>query len=648
MSFLFDKPIKEYPSLQDRLAIKAVNGEILNIYVGAIIEQLFDMEQLGNACLAYPTRDVTDCETGEVTTLPLQIADVLFAMETALCEAINGGTINIYAINNLGDGAQVYKDLTVVGITKTFNQRSFKSDTIAITQDDDHIYIETSIIDLEDFIVDTRFSEETYDEKGTYAKPYKNLDNAILAYIGTGTRAAPQFGGSRILCIGGQGHNFTQNLSINGLVLEVELGTSVSYQGADLYMVDYRTLQTSLGGYGNQTVNISIKLQGFGTVSTNKLFAYVVNSGSLVSSTGKRNNVFTVDNLNVFSFYKTADFVTGITRSNGNPWMSNNGTAKFYFGGVEEAMVVSEGFGASAISDNSNTGNTQIKGALLLCVSQQVIRVLSGYVGLEETTLTNNFQDTTGSYITADNAALSGNVLTEDASFPLRLPNPKSNLCLIDVYGSGQVFIENSLLTKGFEITYNEAWYRLNSDTSFITILNSNTTGKQGHVFSYNIIKTGAFHPTILLKNNDILAEVGDPKGFMGTSVNPFIKGTFVNNIIQPPIDNNIDLTRANTATVVNNFNNKLKESIQVYFGKYNASVAGLTLGNVFINRQTINAFQLVFGEEYKIVTLGTGVNWNAMGVIPTPAVGVYFTYNGTAFSGTGGTTHKDKRDILT
>lgn len=96
MNSLFGKPLKFPLNPKDRIVIfSAETGRILNAEVGALLSQDFDLGELGNQCLEYPIRTATNCETGEVTNLPLQIADVLLAFETLLCSFTPNSSIDI-------------------------------------------------------------------------------------------------------------------------------------------------------------------------------------------------------------------------------------------------------------------------------------------------------------------------------------------------------------------------------------------------------------------------------------------------------------------------------------------------------------------------------------------------------------------------
>lgn len=652
MASLFDKPIKANPDLQDKIAIKSISGQILNIYVGALMSQLFNTELLGEQCLSYPIRTVEDCETGVVTELPIQIVDALLVMETAICNLLSQGAIpKTYSIKNLGTDsqAQVYKDMTVtdLGLTIAFNERTFKSNTIAITQDGEHIYFETSIIELQDFIVDTRFSGVTYEEKGSYAKPFKNLDNAILAYIGTGTRLTPQFGGSRILCTGGQQHDFTENLSINNLILEIEKGTTIVYSGADIYPIDFRTLQASSGGYSTQDRNISITLQGNGNLITDNLFAYVVNSGHTSVSPTKFRNTLNIKGLNIFSIYKYNDFESGITKTDSSPWVNAGRPTKFYFGTINEPMLVSEGSSlVSAIEDNDNGANINAESAMFTSLSQNVIRITNGFVVLKDTTLTNNYNDGAVSFVIADDSERVGMVLPEDPTSTSNLKNYKPNLCLIDIYGLGEAVIEQSTMSVGFDITYSHAWYKMNSDNCSLTLTDSNTTGVKGGIYAKHFIDAITYHPSINSTDTTLKRNINITGKLINSTVNPFTKAVMSNNDMLPQLPSNIDLTRGNIATVTNSFAGKIKESLQIFQSRADAVTNGLTSGNIFINRTTVTQANFVIGTEYQILALGTGVNWVAIGA-SSATIGVNFEYNGVALVGSGGTAYAYKRDIV-
>src|SRR5690606_34136729 len=102
--------------------------------------------------------------------------------------------------------------------------------------------------------------------------------------------------------------------------------------------------------------------------------------------------------------------------------------------------------------------------------------------------------------------------------------------------------------------------------------------------------------------------------------------------------------TKGNIISVVNTFSNRIKESLQKYASRVLAVAGGLVSGDIFINRKSINAIDLVEGEEYQILTTGT-TDFTLYGAASN-TVGLNFTANGVTGVGTG-TVYSYKRDII-
>lgn len=548
-----------------------------------------------------------------------------------------------YSVNNVGDGIGVYKDSTTVGNNTQFNLKGIVSDSLTLTEEEDSIRIE-SAVDLggvRDFIVNTRYTGD--EELGTEAKPFKNLDNAVVAYIGSGSRLSPEFQGSRILCKGGQTHNFTEDLSIAGLILEVEVGTSIRYVGSDLYPIDFRTLQTASGGYSTQSKSIPIKVQGGGNFLSDNLFAYVVSSGHLVTDPTRLSNSLTLDDIRIYSYYKEDEFQSGITRSDLSPWITNTREADFFFGGVEEAVIVLEGQSlTNAIADNNNTGHLITQNVKIFSLTQQGIEINSAYCRLIESSITNNLFN---GKVIADDSALVGTVLTEDPLLSYNLPDFKPELCLAELNGIARLFIEGGNLTTGFEITENEAWYKVNSDDAAIIISDAVNPTTTGAIKAENFIETGAFEPNIRINGVFVAKSLENNGTLINSSVITYANAEVNNNNFNFGLADNIDLTQSNNNSVVNVFEGKIKESLQVFSSRFQAvDSGGLTQGDIFINEKSVTAGSFVVGVEYRIQTIGS-TDFTAIGA-SSNTVGEYFTATGT---GTGtGTASYNIRDIIT
>lgn len=581
-------------------------------------------------------------KTGDLITVSQNANDISISIDEEELSNFVGGNESLYAVENISDGVEVYKDSTTVGSTTTFNLRSLKSDTLVITENEDDISIETNVVELQDFIVDTRYASETYEEKGTYAKPFKNLNNAILAYIGSGSRLEPEFERARILCIGGQSHNFTENLSINNLILEVEEGTSIRYIGTDLYPIDFRTLQTSSGGYGQQDRNLEITIRG-GKILTETLFAYIVHSGD--SPFEDHANRLEVYNTEIVSTYKKEEFDETITRSDLSNWLSNSRPCTFYFGDVNEAMIISEGQEVvNTIRDNRNNKPLLVQGSILTCISQQVIKLKSTLATLNNTTLKHDYSSGGLDFITADDSALVGTILTESPLLSYELPNYKEDFCLISLEGSSTVYINDCVLNTNFSIIREESYYIMEDNNCDISITNSNTETGRGGLRANYFINIKDNNPNITLYNLELNREL-DPLGsFINSTLTSYTKGNIKNCNIIEELPDNIDLTRGNNFSVTNSFNNKVVESLQVFESRENAIAAGLISGNTFINRKTITTGAFIIGEEYVIANVGD-TDFTLIGASAN-TVGINFTATGIG-AGITGTAYTYKRDTI-
>lgn len=139
MSTLFDNPLKIQLNPKDRIIIlSADSGRILTAEVASLFGQIFDLGELGNNCIEYPVKTVEKCGTNEIITLPLQIADVLLAMETMLCTMTQASIdiINETFIYNGINNTFVLTDPAIKVINVYIDNATFPSQvpTGAVTQ----------------------------------------------------------------------------------------------------------------------------------------------------------------------------------------------------------------------------------------------------------------------------------------------------------------------------------------------------------------------------------------------------------------------------------------------------------------------------------------------------------------------------------
>ena len=133
MSNLFNKPKKTSPlNLQDLFIIKSVSGKIMTIEGAQLLNQILDLGNLGQGCMTYPETTITDCETGEEVTLPLQITDVLTEFETQICALISGGFGNASQLG--GEDPSYYLEwANILNIPASFTPSAHTHDWSEIT-----------------------------------------------------------------------------------------------------------------------------------------------------------------------------------------------------------------------------------------------------------------------------------------------------------------------------------------------------------------------------------------------------------------------------------------------------------------------------------------------------------------------------------
>lgn len=230
-------------------------------------------------------------KTGNLITVTENVNTVDISIdETALTDFIKTNQKS-YDINNVGSGTKIYQepDPTPVGNLTTFNFKTLKSDHLTFTETATEVKINTPISDLisvgtgvavlnninntvaeissiessslvvakktdgtitidqpdfsgvKNFYVNSNYTPTTqFPANGSLSRPYPTFEEARTAFIGTGTIIAPQYSGSKIIIQ--TDSTAVNNPSINYLRLSFENGSTLTYIGTDLYMLDSEIL----------------------------------------------------------------------------------------------------------------------------------------------------------------------------------------------------------------------------------------------------------------------------------------------------------------------------------------------------------------------------------------------------------------------
>lgn len=175
-------------------------------------------------------------ETGDLITVNENENDISIGINeqelestiTTIVTTVVENEANTYNVNNLSNGAEVYKDSTTVGNNVTFNQRTIKSDSLNVVENSETINIELSNFDdFERFIVNNLYTGT--EELGTASKPFKTIQNALDAFVGTGSINNPENQFSTIVVQKGNSYNFTGNFNYRNINVLIEENAIVNH-----------------------------------------------------------------------------------------------------------------------------------------------------------------------------------------------------------------------------------------------------------------------------------------------------------------------------------------------------------------------------------------------------------------------------------
>src|SRR5690606_24554543 len=99
------------------------------------------------------------------------------------------------------------------------------------------------------------------------SKPFKTIQNAVNAFIGTGTADNPQFAGGAIIIQRGNTYGFTGNWSIRDITIVVEEGVIINHTpSSGMYLVDYDSLNENAANFElniREGAQINLNERGF-------------------------------------------------------------------------------------------------------------------------------------------------------------------------------------------------------------------------------------------------------------------------------------------------------------------------------------------------------------------------------------------------
>ncbi len=511
-----------------------------------------------------------------------------------------------YSVANIsGIGADVYKDTTVVGDNTQFNLRPINlssvgdgtpiikdiqentsnieirvkasiSNTIMITEDGDDIRYELATADTPSFIVNSDYAG--LEETGSIVKPFKNLQNALTAYQGSGTNLIPELVNDNIIIdIQKDVNVFVGNLAYDNLNLilrkGVTLNTTPAFGEHFLDVDSDAILPPSMSAVSDSTpFTITITLEeGSDIVSTKK---GIKNRGTNLNTGGTTAKVI---NLLGDGNITIEDDVSVVSASIRNILDINSDNQVGFFNDGSLAHI--------NLQCNLYSNNTQIYNV-----------GLNGKLNIRNNT------------ISFGNGTVDFNALTKPW---------ENNGGIID---SDNMDYLN--LKKG--VVYTSVLHTMSNTASFYA-----TNSNLGRECDYLFENVGSTQP-FLSFNNCTDASVINTSIAKSTSVlwqNNNINGCNINGSIN-------DVEFKILPSVLNIINGEVVETLSTYTSRLDAMSSGLFTGCKFINQTDLPVANVFPGREYEILTAGT-TDFTLIGATDS-VVGTKFKANTTSPLGTG------------
>lgn len=167
-------------------------------------------------------------KTGNLITLTSNTDDLAFSIDENALNTFVENSQKTYSVSNLGDaGEGVLRDVQQNTNDITIRSKKISSSTLTVTSDEEQVFIDTPISTSNlSFYVDVNSTSDL--ETGSLSSPFKTLNKALDAFIGTGTWYNPEFKGYKITLlsacslieVAGVGYNGYVNLDINNLNIE--------------------------------------------------------------------------------------------------------------------------------------------------------------------------------------------------------------------------------------------------------------------------------------------------------------------------------------------------------------------------------------------------------------------------------------------
>jgi hypothetical protein len=502
-----------------------------------------------------------------------------------------------YTVENVGGGIELYKDTTVVSDLSTFNIKTINSTTLDVTFDENNVLINTpETASIPALYVNNRYVPTEAEflagntkGEGTLAKPFTDtitaytlgvptitpntsIQNALDAYVGSGTRLDPELSGQQIIIqSNNSAYTFTGNLEYTNLRLKIEATVDATTSS---YLID---MDNSLNIANASITEIEVASNGFLKITGGEGFK---NNGTTTAT-------------NNFTIYRQIRLIGEGTIS-----FTGNDINKYLLNSDKDSV-------GNSTTGFINDGAWQFE---VRCYLESEFQGLVALGGVSQIlSIGGIFQ--TGTVFSNVNVNLKAFNLKGGT---LRL---RRNSTVI-FYGSNSTTRLKGFIvepTNGFtpEIEQSNCLMVGNLDTLYSKENNSNTL--------LNVVQSGSSEMNCIeVFDSTNLWSINFRDNFFNSGSIDFTK---------------VDLTQGNNVSSINTIGGNIIESLVVYTSKAAAKTAGLPVNSIFLKRVTVNAGVFVVGQEYKISTIGT-TDFTLIGASAN-TVGLWFTATGVG-AGTG------------
>ena len=631
-------------------AIAEINNSINLINVGAGLQIYAGIDAIGRRKIR------TLITTGDLLTSVQNENDITFGIdETELSQFVKDNQ-KTYSVANVGTGAEIYKDSTVVGDNTQFNFKSViideqngmgESFVRGIVENTDDITVQVKKIKSDTLTISANDEEISLDlaesaqipalyVNNLYVPSYKewlnenkiqNSGTAVNGFVfrGKGTLAQP-FTDSTVYPLAGGSPTITPNTAIqNALDGDSAYNTPYSFIGMGSDVAPQKA---------GQQIKVQYNIAGYnftGNINLNQV------------------NIILEENVVIYSNPSIGDFLVDYDTLPPTQALSMSINLK------EGAKIVlaKSGFrnsGTSTATSNfSNHKQISISGNGIIFQNSNSI-IANDYVIIESNyTTTNTFNNDATIQFIIDKTILStntqsiykvgGNSRVNFSDVTLLINGitglPVSTEIFNQIGGIIKMNNLNIAVTPFFGTILNKVFPISKSATIPSELNMSNITLSGG--MTTIIENESALQPNVSVTN---LTTIDFQCSNIVKSPSVLWTNCFLhNNVITSGVVDftQVDLTLNNVVSCVNSFSGNVVESLRVFQNKNSAIVAGALLNSAFIKRTVYNATDLVAGVEYKVVTSGSP----SLG-----AVGSFFTATGSE-TGTG-TASLETREILT